>query len=190
MLRNALFATATAACATFVSAGANAQYTYDTPIITEMPGSTCITATHAGDVNTIHTVMRTWMEAPGGDFLFCPLQRRNLAAYGMEGWMDLVSMTELRVVVEDQSPTDYLSCVPFTHTHAGSTLFGATLFATQNGGSQDLPPDGSFMGKTELVWTDPFGGNSMVFFAINNGYRCFVPQGSMIHSARGTYNPN
>jgi len=190
-MRNAFFASAVAACATFVSALTNAQngYNYVPPIVTEMPGTTCITATHDGDVNTIHTVMRTWMYAPFGDLLYCPLQRRNLAAYGQQGWMDQISMTELRVVVEDQSTTDVLSCAAFEHTHNGGTMFSSTLFATQPGGSLDFPPDGSFTGKVELVWTNPFG-TGQLFFAINNRYRCFVPTGSMVHSARGTYNSN
>jgi hypothetical protein len=101
---------------------------------------------------------------------YCPVTRQNYDS----------SVSWMRVVYNDQSTSEFVSCMPYyvdTATSPGYH-YGASQYSCSSGGplGTGCPPfttNWSFTGLGYMTWTNPFGSAS--FTAYNIGITCTLP---------------
>src|SRR4029079_5363284 len=121
-----------------------------------------------------------------------PVARRNLSTYGdFPTNSDRVLVTSLRVSVYDGSTAEGVACTASIQTATGSFYNSSWLNACGSSGGCSSAPAPSFLGGTELLWTNPFGTTAITNVgAVSASYLCLEPAGSSIYWAEAAYSRN
>jgi hypothetical protein len=177
------------------------EYDYIGSAVTNMSGVSCMPVSTNADqqfpnneiIRSIASGLSVSSSWAGGALSYtCPLSRRNSSTYGdFPTNSDRVLVTSLRVSVFDGNSTDGVACVASIQTATGSFYNSSWLNACGSSGGCASPPPASFVGGTELLWTNPFGTTPITNLgAVDVSYVCLVPAGSSIYWAEAAYSPN
>jgi hypothetical protein len=176
---------------------AQAQYTYIGPIMTDSSGAACRPLERNQEGNDVFREIGQGLITSGvmvsAQSFMCPLVRRNTTVYGTSDvtQVDRVLMTSLRVSVTDGTSSGNLVCSGYATTMIAGTFFSPSRYAcgSTNGCTSEVA--GSFIGSSQLFWTNPFGSGALLNLGtVNVGYFCSIPKNSNIRWARAIYSPN
>jgi hypothetical protein len=155
-------------------------YTFVNPVLSRDSGLTCI-GKSASDEARLGRWPYTGIEnlSASNAEVYCPLNRRNTAAYGQTPRPDVFLLKQLTIYVNSSSNYGVVSCQVFAYSAQTSMVYESArkYVCITNGGCTSPPVNGNYRDKT-IVFTYPFGRAVKSGESIHNiGYRCTLPGG-------------
>jgi hypothetical protein len=154
------------------------DYIFVDPVLSRDSGLTCM-----GKSATDESRLGRWpyegvenLSASNAE-VYCPLNRRNTAAYGQSPNSDKFLLKKLTIYAYSSSNSGVVSCRVFAYSAASDTVYeSARKYVCNTDGGCSSPPSAGHYGYKPLVFDYPFGAavtsNKSI---LNIGYRCTLP---------------